>query len=140
MTNSEFHTVNLPFPDKGDRRVWIYVPEHNKNEKLPVVYMTDGQNLFDDNATPFGSWEVVHAVENEIKNDPKVDCCSYTADKLWGCRLIDLFFFKLLIAVSKASVQERCLCKVRGQTVQEQSFLVNTADGGDVRPWNDFRR
>lgn len=68
MTNSEFHTVNLPFPDKGDRRVWIYVPEHNENEKLPVVYMTDGQNLFDDNATPFGSWEVVKAVENEMKN------------------------------------------------------------------------
>ena len=30
--------------------------------------MTDGQNLFDDNATPFGSWEVVKAVENEMKN------------------------------------------------------------------------
>ena len=68
MTNSKLHTVNLPFPDKGDRRVWIYVPEHNENEKLPVVYMTDGQNLFDDNATPFGSWEVVKAVENEMKN------------------------------------------------------------------------
>ena len=68
MTNSKLHIVNLPFPDKGDRSVWIYVPEHNENEKLPVVYMTDGQNLFDDNATPFGSWEVVKAVENEMKN------------------------------------------------------------------------
>ena len=30
--------------------------------------MTDGQNLFDDNSTPHGSWEVVKAVENEQKS------------------------------------------------------------------------
>ena len=45
----------------------VYVPSHSDGEKLPVVYMTDGQNLFDDNSTPHGSWEVVKAVENEQK-------------------------------------------------------------------------
>lgn len=68
MIKSELHTLNLPFPDKGDRRVWVYVPEHGENEKLPVIYMTDGQNLFDEKATPYGSWGVNEAIENERKN------------------------------------------------------------------------
>lgn len=42
------------------RRVWIYLPEFysNSNEKYPVLYMQDGQNVFD-NATSFsGEWGV----------------------------------------------------------------------------------
>ena len=65
MINAKLHTVFLPFPDKDDRKVWIYVPQHNENEKLPVIYMMDGQNLFDENSTPFGSWDVISAVQNE---------------------------------------------------------------------------
>lgn len=68
MVDTKLHTIKLPYPDKGDRTVWIYVPSHSDGEKLPVVYMTDGQNLFDDNSTPHGSWEVVKAVENEQKS------------------------------------------------------------------------
>lgn len=67
MTESKLHTTFLPFPEKDDRKVWIYVPQHNENEKLPVIYMTDGQNLFDENSTPFGSWDVISAVQNEDK-------------------------------------------------------------------------
>lgn len=67
MTESKLHTTFLPFPEKDDRKVWIYVPQHNENKKLPVIYMTDGQNLFDENSTPFGSWDVISAVQNEDK-------------------------------------------------------------------------
>ncbi len=67
MTESKLYTVHLPFPDKEDRQVWIYVPKHIKGDRLPVIYMTDGQNLFDKNSTPHGCWEVAEAVENEIK-------------------------------------------------------------------------
>lgn len=67
MINAKLHTVFLPFPDKDDRKVWIYVPQHNENEKLPVIYMMDGQNLFDENSTPHGSWGVISAIENEDK-------------------------------------------------------------------------
>ena len=67
MTESKLYTIFLPFPEKDDRKVWVYVPQHSENEKLPVVYMTDGQNLFDENSTPFGSWGVISAVENEDK-------------------------------------------------------------------------
>lgn len=49
MADAKLHTIKLPYPDKDDRTVWVYVPSHSYGEKLPVVYMTDGQNLFDDN-------------------------------------------------------------------------------------------
>ena len=68
MVDAKLHTIKLPYPDKDDRNVWVYVPSHSDGEKLPVVYMTDGQNLFDDNSTPHGSWEVVKAVEYERKS------------------------------------------------------------------------
>ena len=55
MVDAKLHTIKLPYPDKDDRTVWVYVPSHSDGEKLPVVYMTDGQNLFDDNSTPHGS-------------------------------------------------------------------------------------
>jgi predicted alpha/beta superfamily hydrolase len=42
------------------RRIWIYVPQnyHESEERYPVIYMHDGQNLFDQ-ATAFDKeWEV----------------------------------------------------------------------------------
>ena len=66
MNNSELHKIYLPFPEKGDRAVWVYIPNHNDGEKLPVIYMTDGQNLFEKNMSSDSCWYVEKAVENEI--------------------------------------------------------------------------
>ena len=68
MLKAELLTKMLPYPEKEDRKIWIYLPERSQDEKLPVIYMTDGQNLFDDDATPYGSWGVIDAVENERAN------------------------------------------------------------------------
>lgn len=65
MMHSEIEEILLPYPLRGEKRVWVYVPK-NKGEKLPVIYMTDGQNLFDGKSTPHGCWEVIKAVENEM--------------------------------------------------------------------------
>lgn len=43
------------------RRVWIYLPEdyqNQKNKNYPVLYMHDGQNLFDDATSFSGEWGV----------------------------------------------------------------------------------
>ena len=40
MADAMLHTIKLPYPDKGDRNVWVYVPSHSDGEKIPVVYMT----------------------------------------------------------------------------------------------------
>lgn len=66
MNNSELHKIYLPFPEKGDRVVWVYIPNHNDGEKLPVIYMTDGQNLFEKNMSSDSCWYVEKAVENEF--------------------------------------------------------------------------
>lgn len=68
MIEAKIYTELLPYPNKDNRKIWIYVPEHNKDEKLPVVYMLDGQNLFDEFPTMFGSWGVTETVKNELKN------------------------------------------------------------------------
>ena len=66
MNSSELHKISLPFLGRGERAVWVYVPEHNDGERLPVIYMTDGQNLFEVNPSPYGCWNIEKAVENEI--------------------------------------------------------------------------
>ena len=68
MTEPYLREYLLPFPEKDDRKIWVYVPPHNSGDKLPVMYMTDGQNLFDEKSTPFGSWDVKKAVEDELKS------------------------------------------------------------------------
>lgn len=57
------HIVNTAFnmPQLNrQRKVWIYLPEdyeHSK-AKYPVIYMHDGQNLFDEYTGGFGEWGV----------------------------------------------------------------------------------
>ena len=68
MTEEKLYTVSLPYPGRDKKQIWVYVPSHTDGEKFPIVYMTDGQNLFDEDTTPYGSWKVADAVKNEMKN------------------------------------------------------------------------
>jgi predicted alpha/beta superfamily hydrolase len=47
------------------RRVWIYLPESysTTKKKYPVLYMHDGQNLFDHATASFGEWGVDEALD-----------------------------------------------------------------------------
>lgn len=68
MTQAEVFTFTLPYPQMPDRRVRVYVPAHREGETLPVIYMTDGQNLFDPPPDAWGCWNVTDAVEQEQQN------------------------------------------------------------------------
>lgn len=48
-----------------NRRIWIYLPHSytNTNKKYPVLYMHDGQNLFDHATAGFGEWGVDEALD-----------------------------------------------------------------------------
>jgi predicted alpha/beta superfamily hydrolase len=48
------------------RRIWLYLPEgyERSRQEYPVLYMHDGQNLFDDSISFSGSWKV-HETLNE---------------------------------------------------------------------------
>ena len=51
---------------KRERRVWIYLPPGyaNSNERYPVLYMHDGQNLFDTVTSYSGEWQVDEALNS----------------------------------------------------------------------------
>lgn len=48
MKNEELVKLSFNYPEGQSRTVRVFVPEHEDGETLPVIYMTDGQNLFDD--------------------------------------------------------------------------------------------
>src|SRR5258705_4692112 len=47
------------------RRVWVYLPMsyNNSSKKYPVLYMHDGQNVFDDATSFLGEWGVDEAMD-----------------------------------------------------------------------------
>ena len=57
-------------PDFLDgRRVWVYLPpgyETNQGGRYPVLYMMDGQNVFDDATSFAGEWKVDETLEELI--------------------------------------------------------------------------
>lgn len=52
------------------RRIWLYLPPDYKssNESYPVVYMHDGQNIFDNSTSYSGEWSVDETLDKLFKN------------------------------------------------------------------------
>lgn len=57
------------------RRLWVYLPESynkTKGKNYPVLYMQDGQNLFNEQTAPYGEWgidECLDTLENQLKKE-----------------------------------------------------------------------
>lgn len=51
------------------RRIWIYLPEgyEKTKKKYPVLYMQDGQNLFDAATASYGEWGVDECLDSLIR-------------------------------------------------------------------------
>lgn len=62
VLDSAFH---MPQLDRK-RRIWIYLPRGYTTSKAsyPVLYMHDGQNLFNEQTAPFGEWGVDEALDS----------------------------------------------------------------------------
>lgn len=59
--NVHIISENFDMPQLGrQRRVWIYLPpDYGKSsKKYPVIYMHDGQNLFDEYTSGYGEWGI----------------------------------------------------------------------------------
>lgn len=54
-----------------ERTIYIYLPENYKNaqEQYPVLYMHDGQNLFDQSRSYSGEWEVDETMDKLGQNE-----------------------------------------------------------------------
>ncbi len=66
------------------RRVWIYLPNgyDSSKDKYKVLYMHDGQNLFDVLTAPFGEWGVDEALDTLNKNLIVVGIDNGSAERL----------------------------------------------------------
>jgi metallo-beta-lactamase class B len=59
----------------GSRRVWVYLPPDyaTSSRRYPVLYMHDGQNVFDDSTSFAGEWGVDEALDSlHAAGDPGV--------------------------------------------------------------------
>ena len=65
MIRESITELYLPYPGKDDRLVRAYVPAHEEGEVFPVVYMTDGQNVLDEETSTFGCWHTPEAIAAE---------------------------------------------------------------------------
>ncbi|NJL74605.1 MAG: alpha/beta hydrolase [Saprospiraceae bacterium] len=62
VVDQEFHIPHL----NRKRKVWMYLPpdyEHT-DKRYPVIYMQDGQNLFDEKASFAGEWYVDETLDH----------------------------------------------------------------------------
>jgi predicted alpha/beta superfamily hydrolase len=68
MSNS-FYMPQL----KRNRRIWLYLPVNYTTSKnrFPVLYMQDGQNLFDEFTAPYGEWGIDEALDSLQKKSGK---------------------------------------------------------------------
>ncbi|MCO6041449.1 alpha/beta hydrolase-fold protein [Thermococcus alcaliphilus] len=64
-------TFKMKIPQLGnrERRIWVYLPpDYNQsNRRYPVLYMHDGQNLFDQATSFAGEWQVDETLERLFK-------------------------------------------------------------------------
>ncbi len=51
---------------KRNRKIWIYLPANYTTSKnrFPVLYMHDGQNLFDEFTAPYGEWGIDEVLDS----------------------------------------------------------------------------
>lgn len=52
------------------RKIWIYLPSSYKSSKeyYPVLYMHDGQNIFDNYTSGYGEWGIDECLDSIMKN------------------------------------------------------------------------
>lgn len=65
-------SVTLHSPQLGkDKKIWLYLPDNYSSSKksYPVIYMHDGQNLFDAKTSAYGEWDadkVLDSLQAEV--------------------------------------------------------------------------
>ncbi len=105
---------------KRTRRVWVYVPPsyNSSGKKYPVLYMHDGQNVFDDATSFSGEWGVDEALDtlgSKIK-----ECIVVAIDNGGDQRLSEYSPYDFRLKVSNSDT------KIEAAGVKYVDFLVKT--------------
>jgi predicted alpha/beta superfamily hydrolase len=69
-----------------NRRVWVYLPKSyaQSGKTYPVIYMCDGQNLFNEQTAAFGEWgvdECLDSLQNQIGKEAIIIGIDHGGDK-----------------------------------------------------------
>jgi predicted alpha/beta superfamily hydrolase len=63
-----FHTLEIESKQwNTEKTIWVYLPQNyneNTTEKYPVLYMHDGQNLFDEKLAFAGTWKIAETLDS----------------------------------------------------------------------------
>ena len=73
--NVHIISENFDIPQLGrQRRIWIYLPADyaTSHKKYPVIYMQDGQNLFDEYTSGYGEWGIDEILDKLTTNEESI--------------------------------------------------------------------
>jgi predicted alpha/beta superfamily hydrolase len=73
--NVHIISENFDIPQLGrQRRIWIYLPADyaTSRKKYPVIYMHDGQNLFDEYTSGYGEWGIDEIMDKLPATDESI--------------------------------------------------------------------
>jgi metallo-beta-lactamase class B len=99
------------------RRIWIYLPKGyaSSNKSYPVIYMNDGQNLFNEQTAAFGEWGVDECLDSIQKATGK-ECIVVGIDNGGNDRFSEYAPYDFVINKTK----------VKAEGKQYLDFLANT--------------
>ncbi|MCA9188344.1 MAG: hypothetical protein KDA99_22105, partial [Planctomycetales bacterium] len=137
------HVESFVFaPFLGGRRCWVYLPPDyfESTASYPVLYMHDGQNLFDQATSFAGEWQVDEACELLIGNreiepiivvgveNSAARCDEYTpwADNSFGCGGGGDTYLQAIRDVLIPEVNQR----YRTQTGHTKTYMAGSSLGG----------
>ena len=97
FTDTADHTITgnvklidcFPMPQlERERRIWIYLPpDYDVSDRhYPVLYMHDGQNIFDEKTANLGEWHVDETLENLCASQPALGTIVVGIDNGQGYR------------------------------------------------------
>ncbi|ULQ59201.1 hypothetical protein K7I13_11950 [Brucepastera parasyntrophica] len=91
----EIFTLEMPqFSDKRERTIRVWLPDGysgtDSSKSLPVLYMHDGQNLFDSYTSFAGEWKIDESITEMMKNGTYGGCIVVGIDNGGGLRSNEL--------------------------------------------------
>lgn len=136
--DSKVFTFDVPAPQfQKPRKIWIYLPQNYEatSQKYPVIYMLDGQNLFDNQTAFAGEWQVDESLDQlkakviivgiEHGNDLRLSELTPFSNEKYGGGSADLFL-DFIIQNLKPQIDS----KFRTKTNSKNTAIFGSSLGG----------
>jgi predicted alpha/beta superfamily hydrolase len=122
---------------KTTKKIWLYLPldYENSNQNYPVIYMFDGQNLFDEKTSFVGEWNIDEKMDSlkakviivgiEHGNEKRIDeLTPYKNEKYGGGKADEMLDF--IINTLKPEIDK----KYRTKSNAKNTVIMGSSLGG----------